>query len=266
MSRPCRPAAWQLPPGVTPELWEYLNSAEMAGEYEAGIAGSAVVAAEAAFLARHLPAHGLVLDLGCGTGRHVRTLQNEQRTVIGVDLSPAMLAEAGRLGARPLVRANLVGLAALRDRCADAALCLYSTLGLIQPAAARRGVVAAARRVLRPGGMWIAHVHNRQAALGRPGQRWWWLRDCFQSWWTRGEPGNWHMPAHQGVARLTMHLFTRGEITGLLAEAGFSVVEVMPLGLTPAGGLKWSGWLPSWRAHGFLIAARARAGDNSGIG
>jgi SAM-dependent methyltransferase len=260
-----RPAAWQLPPGVTPELWEDLYSAEMAAQYEAGLVSSSVVAAETAFLARHLPARGLVIDLGCGTGRHVRTLQNTQRDVVGVDLSPAMLAEAARLGAGPLVRENLVGLQALRSGCADAALCLYSTLGLIHPAAARRRVVAAARRVLRPGGVWIVHVHNRYAALGRPGQRWWWLRDFLQSWWTGGEAGNWPMPPHQGVARLTMHLFTHGEIVRLLGDEGFEIIEVMPLGLSAHGGLRWPGWLPSWRAQGFLVAARV-AGSDSGIG
>lgn len=257
MTLPLRPPDWQLPAGVSPELWEYLHCAEMAQQYEASLTGSPVVAAESPFLARHLPETGLVLDLGCGTGRHIRELTRPGRMVVGVDLSVNMLQRASDHGQLPLLRANLVGLDCLRDACADAALCLFGTLGLLHPAHARRQALQAARRVLRPGGVLILHVHNRQAAALRPGQRRWFFRDLFQSLWTGSEQGNWSMPAHQGLARLTMHLFSRNEILALLQVVGFEVTEVLPLGFRPDGRLAWSWWWPGWRAHGFLLSAVA---------
>lgn len=257
MALPPCPPDWQLPSGVTPELWEYLHCAEMAQQYEASLADSPVITAEKTFLTRYLPERGLVLDLGCGTGRHLRELTQPRRVVVGVDLSVNMLQQAAAHRRFPLVRANLVGLDCLRDACADAALCLFGTLGLLHPAQARRQVVQAARRVLRPGGVLVLHVHNRQAALLRPGQRLWYFQDVFRSLWTGAEKGNWSMPAHQGLARLTMHLFSRSEITALLHEAGFKVTNVWPLGFRPDGRLAGRWWWPNWRAHGFLLSAVA---------
>ncbi|HMP60474.1 MAG TPA: methyltransferase domain-containing protein, partial [Gemmatales bacterium] len=131
------------------------------------------------------------------------------------------------------------------------------TLGLIQPAAARQRVVAEARRLLRPGGVFLLHVHNRLAAWSRPGQRRWLVADLARSSWTGREAGNWTRPAHQGLARLTMHLFTPGELTRLLRSAGFAILEMRPVGLGPGGRLAWPWLAASWRADGWLVAARA---------
>ena len=63
------------------------------------------------------------------------------------------------------------------------------------------------------------------------------------------------MPVHQGIAGLTLHLFTRREAIRLLRGAGFRIVEIRPLSLATNGRLRhrwWFGWL---RAYGYLIAA-----------
>ena len=52
---------------------------------------------EAAVLREHLPAAGdRALDVGCGTGVLARTLATSFRSVVGIDLSMAMLAAARR--------------------------------------------------------------------------------------------------------------------------------------------------------------------------
>ena len=63
------------------------------------------------------------------------------------------------------------------------------------------------------------------------------------------------MPIHQGIAGLTLHLYTRREICKSLREAGFRILTVRALGLGPAGELRWPRWLTALRAYGYLVAA-----------
>jgi SAM-dependent methyltransferase len=51
-----------------------------------------------------------VLEIGCGTGHFSHWLGAQGLTAVGLDLSPAMLAEARVLGAGPLVRADALSL------------------------------------------------------------------------------------------------------------------------------------------------------------
>ena len=64
------------------------------------------------------------------------------------------------------------------------------------------------------------------------------------------------MPPHQGVGRLTMHLFTRREIVQLLRSAGFEILEVRPLSVSEDGLLRCPWWFGRLRSYGYLIAAR----------
>jgi SAM-dependent methyltransferase len=184
--------------------------------------------------------------------------------VLGVDLSAEMLAvardKARAAGAAvDLLRANLAELGCLASGSFDHAACLFSTLGMVVGADVRRRVVGHAFRLLRPGGRFVLHVHNRWFHLrDGPGRRWL-LRDAFRRWRGRPDAGDRVMPPHQGApSGLTLHLFTRREAAGLLRGAGFRVVEVRPVGLGPAGRLR-AGWcLGAWRAYGFLIAAERR--------
>ncbi|HEX8561232.1 MAG TPA: class I SAM-dependent methyltransferase [Pyrinomonadaceae bacterium] len=52
-----------------------------------------------AFAARGAGAGSLILDAGCGTGRHARELARRGYVVEGVDLSPSLVSEARRLAA-----------------------------------------------------------------------------------------------------------------------------------------------------------------------
>lgn len=65
----------------------------------------------------------VAVEIGCGIGRLLRTLSGELRLVIGLDVSPRMLAEAGRRccgRARiALLRSFGRDLAAFRDGCVD---------------------------------------------------------------------------------------------------------------------------------------------------
>jgi SAM-dependent methyltransferase len=260
---PAAPPDWQLPPGVNRGLWDYLHDPAIARNYDANLVGSALIRADLEFAERHFDRPGRLIDLGCGTGRLLIPFAGRGYWVLGVDLSEEMLRQAGAKAhaagvAVHRLKANLVELEGLADRSFDYAACLFSTLGMIRGAAARRRVVEHVFRLLRPGGKFILHVHNRWFNLWNPQGRRWLLKNWLGSWLGRAEAGDRVMPIHQGIAGLTLHLFTRREAVKLLRETGFHILEVQALGLGPKGRLRTARWLPGLRSYGYLLAAGRR--------
>jgi len=143
----------------------------------------------------------------------------------------------------PCLKANLVELDAIADGSFDYAACLFSTLGMIRGTQNRRQFLGHVFRLLKPGGKFVLHVHNRHFRFGRGLGR-------------RGkERGDRTMPQAYGGAELTLHHFTRADIDHELRFAGFTISEFKPVGLSETGELHWPGIFPSVRAYGFLIAA-----------
>jgi SAM-dependent methyltransferase len=254
------PADWQLPPGVSRGLWSYLHDEALARRYDAELADCALLQVDRLFCERHFDRPGRLLDLGCGTGRLLLPFARRGHWLLGVDLSAEMLrvaaAKARAEGAAVnLVRANLVDLAGLEGGSFDHAACLFGTLGMVAGAPARRQVVAHAFRLLRPGGKFVLHVHNRGFCFWDPQGRRWLLGDALRRLLGRPAAGDRLMPAHDGLPPLVMHLFTRREAVRLLRGVGFRVSEVRPVSLRPDGRLPWPGWFGGLRAYGYLLAA-----------
>jgi SAM-dependent methyltransferase len=180
---------------------------------------------------------------------------------LGVDLSEDMLKVArDRAWASgvtvALVKANLVDLGGLAAGSFDYAACLFSTLGMISGSGNRRRVVAHAYRLLRPGGKLVLHVHNRWFSLwDRQGRRWL-VRDLCRAALGKEDAGARPMPAHQGIAGLALHHFTRSEVIRLLRDVGFRIVEVGPVSLRDDCRLPCPWWLGRFRAYGYLLAAQ----------
>jgi SAM-dependent methyltransferase len=253
------PPDWQLPPGVNRGLWDYLHDATLAEHYDANLGGSSLFAVDVEHVLRQCPRPGRLLDLGCGTGRLLVLLAQRGYCVVGVDLSAPMLdvaaAKGGVAGVSVnLVRANLVNLDVFAPASFDYAACLFSTLGMVLGAANRRAVVAHAFRLLRPGGRFVLHVHNRWFNVWDPAGRRWLLRDLL-GLRDGAEPGDRLMPPHQSIAGLTLHLFTRREAVRLLSTAGFRVVDVRPISLRLDGQLRCAWWLRCLRSYGYLLTA-----------
>jgi SAM-dependent methyltransferase len=256
------PPDWHLPPGVDRGLWDYLHDPGIARGYDAGLAGSSLFALDLAFVERHCQPPGRLLDLGCGTGRLLVHAARKGHSPVGVDLSAEMLAVAWARAREAgvgvdLVRASIVELEAFQDRSFDHAACLFSTLGMVRGEDCRRRVVRHVRRLLRPGGRFVLHVHNRWFNLFDPAGRRWLLADLWRSW-TRGTPrGDRLMPAHQGIGGLTLHLFTRREAVRLLVGEGFRIEEARPISTREDGRLCCAWLFGGARAYGYLIAATA---------
>ena len=81
------PADWQLPPGVSREVWDYLHDSTLARRYDESLAGTPLLDLDQRFVARHCPTPGRLIDLGCGTGRVAVPLARLGHRVTAVDLS-----------------------------------------------------------------------------------------------------------------------------------------------------------------------------------
>jgi SAM-dependent methyltransferase len=255
------PSDWQLPPGVTRSLWDYLHDPTVARTYDERLTGTPLLGIDIPFVLGHCRPAGRILDLGCGTGRLSIAVAREGYQPLAIDLSPEMLNVLGEKARAagvdiPRLCANLAELGCLDDQTFDYAACLFSTLGMIAGADARRAFLAHVSRILRPGGVFVLHVHNRWFNIWTRAGRRLLFADVVGSWLGRRNPGDYEMPPHQGLGTLTMHLFTRREIVRLTRSAGFELVTVRPLSLRPDGRLRCPWWLAGLRSYGYLIAAR----------
>lgn len=249
-------ANWQLPPGVTRAVWDYAHSETLAQAYERTLADSGLARVDLCFAERHFEGPGRLVDLGCGTGRLLLLFARRGWWAVGVDLSVEMLRVARARAADAgltvhLLAANLVELDALADKCFDHAACLFSTLGMISGAGHRQRFLGHVRRILRPGGKVVLHVHNRWFNLWDRSGRRWLLGD-----WFGPRTGDRPMPPHEGVSGLALHHFTRREAGRLLHAADLRVLEIVPVGLADDGRLQKPWLFTPLRAYGYLIAAQ----------
>lgn len=251
-------ADWRLPPGVSRGLWDYVRDPETARDYDARLADTPLLQTDLAFVRRWFPPSGRVADLGCGTGRLAIDLASRGYRTVAVDLSEEMLrvasAKAASAGVRiAFAKMNLVELDALADASFDGAACLFHTLGMISGSFERKQMLGHVRRLLRPGGVFVLHVHNVWFHLGTAAGRRLLLRSWFDGLRGGGAFGDFMMPPHHGLGAMPMHLFSRRELARLLRDVGFRVEEIEPIRLDPASiaGRGRSG------VYGFLAAAKA---------
>jgi ubiquinone/menaquinone biosynthesis C-methylase UbiE len=241
-------------------LWDYFHDPLVARDYDQSLAGSSLFEVDQRFTAQYFDRPGRLVDLGCGTGRLLARFARRGCWVLGIDLSEEMLKQVGERELREelvihRLKANLVQLDGLRDQVFDYASCLFSTLGMIQGTGQRQRVLGHAYRILRPGGRLVLHVHNRWFNIWDPQGRRWLVRDLLRSLVQRTGGGDRLMPVHQGLAGLTLHLFTCREVKRMLRKAGFRLLEIRPVSLRQDGRLPLPGFFGWLRSYGYLLAA-----------
>jgi SAM-dependent methyltransferase len=135
-----------------------LSYDEMAGWYDAIYdARSKDYVAEAAALLRIAAELGVhlrsVLDVACGTGRHLRALQDRFDDLSGVDASESMLTIAAqRLG--PQVPLRVVDFTSFDlGRTFDLVTCLFSSVGHVDDGAELDAAMRSMARHVAPGGL-----------------------------------------------------------------------------------------------------------------
>jgi SAM-dependent methyltransferase len=117
-----------------------------------------------------------VLDLGCGTGGHAIPLAGRGYKIVAVDRSPEMLAAARDKAAKADVAISFLldDVSASRPMALwDAALMMFNVLGYQSSPAKVTAALAAVRRALRPGGLFVFDFWRASAVnLEAPVQRW----------------------------------------------------------------------------------------------
>ena len=264
--RPAPGGPWQLVSGPYrlhhPTVLEYFQSEPLADGYDEHFRDSELFRYDARFLEEVLGRPGRLLDLGCGTGRHLAHFARLGWEVTGVDLSEPMLAKAAeRLRGLPpsrwaLFRADLLDLSFLPSSSFDAAICMFSTLGMLSSAELRQRAVCQAARCLAPGGRLGLHVHNRLHFLRwASGRRE--LGEAFVRRLAGGAPfGDCIMRGYRGIQDLYLHTFTLGELSGLVRRAGLRTVRAQLLNEARNGEAR--GLFNRLTANGFLLAAEKR--------
>ena len=127
--------------------------------------------AEAAQLREVFAAHGdvkSVLDLGCGTARHLELLAADGFEVGGVDRAPVMVAQAQERLAAFGTRASITegDLLTIRlDRRFDAVIMMFSVLGYLVTTRDLQRALASARSHLGPGGLLVVDILDGTAIL-----------------------------------------------------------------------------------------------------
>lgn len=252
---------WGLPRGVTRGLWDYLHADHIADHYDEYFSYTSLFEFDQAILTRHFTSPGLLVDFGCGTGRLLVPFARRGFRTLGVDLSLPMLRVVGdkaREERLPIdrVQANMTELDCLGDQVADYCICMFSSLGMVRGRANRQKVLEHARRILKPGGLLVLHVHNVWYNLFDPLGRRWLLGHLLSLLWRRDEELGDKFFDYRRIPKMFLHVFTRGELTRSLTAAGFRIHEITLLDTTRIRPLPAPWLLGRLRANGWIVVCQ----------
>lgn len=261
---PSRPE-WQLPRGVTSGAWQYIQTGNIAENYDEYFAHNQLFDFDQRVVAETFSSPGLVVDLGCGTGRNLLPLAKRGFTCLGVDLSEHMLRILGEKSRREelsiwRVRANLVELDFIRTRSAQYCVCLFSTLGMVRGRQNRRRVLAHAHRILKPGGLLVIHVHNFWYSFFGPLGRGWALRHLLGVPFSPDIELGDKFFQYRGIPNMFLHSFGRSEFRRALVGEGFKIDRFIPLHPTRQQSLPFPWLFGRLRANGWIAVCR-KLGD-----
>lgn len=161
-----------------------------------------------AWLERLLPspsAHPRLLDVGCGTGHHLRRLRSQGFQVTGIDGSAAMLVEARRLNPDVDFRLATVDDLPFPDGSFDVVLSIEVVRYLPDPVPMLRECA----RVLRPGGVAVLTAAPRFNVNG------YWLVNRLAT----------ALPL-RGLVRLKQFFTTSAALRRQLERSGFGSIEI----------------------------------------
>ena len=176
----------------------------IAGEYARQIygelAGKPLDRAILDRFAERLRGRGVVCDMGCGPGQIGRYLADRGLPVVGVDLSPGMLAQAAVLNPHIPFRVGDMRALAEADGAWAGIAAFYSIIHI--PPGEVAAALAEMRRVLQPGGLLLLAFHigdevvRSEEMMGQP--------VCLDFWFYAPE-----------------------QMAGWLGEAGYVVEEIV---------------------------------------
>lgn len=254
-----------MPPGVSRGTWDYLNSPSIAVDYDQYFNDHPLLKLDLEVCRKFLPpivdTPPIVADFGCGTARVARTLAPLGYHILNIDLSRHMLTEAIRSTAdlhsrTSFVLGNLTQLDWLRDNSLQAAVCLFSSIGMIRGHQNRIRFLQHVHRSLCTDAPLILHVHNRLRSLFDPGGPAWLVRTRLNSWFTRSCEYGDRVYAYRGLPAMYLHIYSRRELVKDLESVGFRNLLILPINSTSSQLLPTLTRWASLRAGGFFAIAR----------
>ena len=239
-----------------PSTLAYVHSRAIAEEYDTFNCRNELFDFDTTLLDRFITGTGKLIDLGCGTGRHVLHFLKNGLDVTGLDMSEYMLSIASeKVAAAGLnatfVRRDMRDLSDFPDNKYNYATCMFSTLGMVPGRDARTGVAAEVRRILAPDGMFFVHAHNRFHRWYSPDRLGWLVISALSSAFGRDDFGDLHMDTYRGIPDMYLHIFSEREMTDMLVKAGFRDVYIIHLNERRNGELEGE-WMRGVRANGFI--------------
>lgn len=246
--------------GVTDALRTYASRPHIAQSYDTYFAGLGLFRFDTEILEMLLDPPGRLLDVGCGTGRHLVHFARKGFEVTGVDLSTHMIEIARRKLAEArcsgkLVRTTFCDLSMLPDSSFDYAICMFSTLGMVRGRQNRLKALREIHRVLADGATFIMHAHNRMQAIWIKGRRLQLLKSYIAAAFGRGEPGDAMIDNYRGVPNMFLHTYSARELAAEIEESGLKMRKLMCLDSSRTGILR-ENFVSRLIANGFIAVAR----------
>ena len=145
---------------------------------------------------------GLICDMGCGPGQVARYIHDRGVQACGVDLSPAMIAQARRLhpAAIEFSEGNMLALSSVADGAYGGIAAFYSIVHIPPSSLAR--ALSELSRVLRNGGILLLGYH-----IGDEVKH-------LDEWWGK-------------KVSLDFYFYRTTEVKSRLLDAGFEIEEVI---------------------------------------
>ena len=132
------------------------------GVYWAEIADQNQTEKQLQFLKNHLKPDGYVLDLACGTGRHLIPLSQQGYSMVGLDVSANLLKIAKQRCQRYQVVRGDMRFLPFKPQAFAAAVSMDTSFGYLPSEADDRVSLAEVQRVLLQQGVFVIDVFNRE--------------------------------------------------------------------------------------------------------
>ena len=117
-------------------------------------------------------------------------------------------------------------------------------------------MLAHAQRILKPGGLFVVHVHNFWFSLFSGAGRGWLIRHLLAALVNRELERGDKFFDYRGIPRMFLHTFSQREFLRALRSAAFRLAEWIPLDVTRQRRLKCPWFFGSLRANGWIAVCR----------